>query len=220
MAIQDQTGNTPRRWSKTGKVVEVLGHDSYLIKVHGSNRITKRNRQFLKKLLPYKCDVDDYVSPVSVSHIPSEKTLQSDAPDPLEDSCEQLVCETPTRTDIITPDGSSTTGRHDSTSPPLDSGDQSIQLINDEKLCDPILQADRSHMAVRSPPVKSVSQQNGDGIPDQQLSDMPLVSVESNSGGPSSTQYENGVPGRRLTTIHSKVREKWVVNPKYVKPTT
>ena len=28
VAIQDQSSNTPRRWSKTGMVLESLGHDS------------------------------------------------------------------------------------------------------------------------------------------------------------------------------------------------
>ena len=63
VSIQDQTGNTPRRWSKTGKIVELLGHDSYLVKVDGSNRVTKRNRQFLRKLSPYKIDTDDFSIP-------------------------------------------------------------------------------------------------------------------------------------------------------------
>ena len=40
VSIQDQTGHTPRRWSKTGKVLESLGHDSYLIKVDGAKRST------------------------------------------------------------------------------------------------------------------------------------------------------------------------------------
>ena len=58
VSVQDQSGNTPRRWSKTGIVLEVSGPDSYLIKIHGSNRITKRNRQFLRKIQPFKADVD------------------------------------------------------------------------------------------------------------------------------------------------------------------
>ena len=59
VAIQDQTGSTPRRWSKTGTVMEVLGHDAYLIKVDGSSRLTKRNRQFLRRITPYQCDTDE-----------------------------------------------------------------------------------------------------------------------------------------------------------------
>ena len=72
-------------------------------------------------------------------------------------------------------------------------------------------------MTVKSHPIKSVPPQLGDCVPNQLLSDMHLVSVESNSVGPSPTNYKNGVSGRRLPTIHPKVREKWVVNPKYVK---
>ena len=53
VAIQDQTGNTPRRWSKSGTVIEVCSHSSYLVKVDGSNRATKRNRQFLRKIVPF-----------------------------------------------------------------------------------------------------------------------------------------------------------------------
>ena len=33
VAIQDQSGNTTMRWFKTGKVLETLGCDSYLVKV-------------------------------------------------------------------------------------------------------------------------------------------------------------------------------------------
>ena len=47
--IQNQTGNFPRRWDRTGVVVEVLDHNKYSIKVHGSGRCTIRNRQFLRK---------------------------------------------------------------------------------------------------------------------------------------------------------------------------
>ena len=53
VAIQDQTGNTPRRWSKTGMILEALPHSSYLVKVNGSNRVTKRNRQFLRLITPF-----------------------------------------------------------------------------------------------------------------------------------------------------------------------
>ena len=63
VAIQDQSGNTPRRWSKTGRVLESVGHDSFLVKVDGAGRTTKRNRQFLKLSVPFTTDVDDPVTP-------------------------------------------------------------------------------------------------------------------------------------------------------------
>ena len=52
--IQDQFGKNPRKWSKSGNVVEIMGHDSYLIKVDGSGKLTRRNRQFLRKFVPFQ----------------------------------------------------------------------------------------------------------------------------------------------------------------------
>ena len=50
--IQDQHGNNPKQWTKTGVVIEVGPHDSYQVSVDGSRTITKRNRQFLRKFVP------------------------------------------------------------------------------------------------------------------------------------------------------------------------
>ena len=50
--IQNQMGSNPRKWDKTGLVVEVRQHDQYAIKVDGSGRITLRNRKFLRKFIP------------------------------------------------------------------------------------------------------------------------------------------------------------------------
>ena len=52
MLIQNQTGNHPRRWEKTGRVVEALDNRQFRVKVDGSNRITLRNRRFLKRISP------------------------------------------------------------------------------------------------------------------------------------------------------------------------
>ena len=55
--IQNQTGRCPTRWDRTGSVVEVRPNDQYAIKVHGSGRVTLRNRRFLRPitgLLPYE----------------------------------------------------------------------------------------------------------------------------------------------------------------------
>ena len=48
--IQNQTGNSPLRWDKTGVVLEAKGYDQYKVMVDGSRRITLRNRKFLRKL--------------------------------------------------------------------------------------------------------------------------------------------------------------------------
>ena len=55
--IQDQDGKTPRQWNKSGKVLEVLPHDSYLVRVDGSYRTTKRNRKFLRKYSPFNSNL-------------------------------------------------------------------------------------------------------------------------------------------------------------------
>ena len=50
--IQNQYGNHPTRWDKTGVVMQVGEHDKYMVRVHGSGRVTARNRRFLRKFLP------------------------------------------------------------------------------------------------------------------------------------------------------------------------
>lgn len=51
--VQNQVGNNPRRWERTGVVVEVRQHDQYSIKMDGSGRATLRNRKFLRKFTPF-----------------------------------------------------------------------------------------------------------------------------------------------------------------------
>ena len=51
--IQNQSGKNPRRWERSGQVVEVLAFDQYRIKVDGSGRISLRNRRFLRPITPY-----------------------------------------------------------------------------------------------------------------------------------------------------------------------
>ena len=50
--IQNQRGPHPLRWERTGVVVECKPFDQYVIKVHGSNRLTLRNRRFLRSYDP------------------------------------------------------------------------------------------------------------------------------------------------------------------------
>ena len=51
--VQDQHGKTPTRWNKSGTILEALPHDSYLVKIDGSGKVTKRNRKFLRKFEPF-----------------------------------------------------------------------------------------------------------------------------------------------------------------------
>lgn len=50
--IQNQVGNKPRRWDRTGVVVEVKQNDQYFVNMDGSNRATLRNRRFLRRYEP------------------------------------------------------------------------------------------------------------------------------------------------------------------------
>ena len=50
--VQNQTGNHPLRWDKTGKVIKVRSFNQYEVMMHGSRRITLRNRKFLRQVDP------------------------------------------------------------------------------------------------------------------------------------------------------------------------
>ena len=48
VVLQNQRGNKPLRWDRSGVVVECKPYDQYVVRVHGSNRLTLRNRKFLR----------------------------------------------------------------------------------------------------------------------------------------------------------------------------
>ena len=50
--IQNQSGNHPTRWEKSGRVIEVLPNRQYHVKVDGSNQITLHNHCFLWRISP------------------------------------------------------------------------------------------------------------------------------------------------------------------------
>ena len=51
VAVQNQTGRFPKKWDKTGTVVENNEYDKVLVKLDGSGRLTTRNRRFVKKII-------------------------------------------------------------------------------------------------------------------------------------------------------------------------
>ena len=64
--VQNQTGLHPRKWDKTGRVIEVRQYDQYVIRMDGSGRVTLRNRKFLRKYIPVypnPAPVDDFQRP-------------------------------------------------------------------------------------------------------------------------------------------------------------
>lgn len=50
--IQNQTGQSPFRWDKSGVLIEVRQFDQYFIRVDGMGRVTFRYRKFLRKYIP------------------------------------------------------------------------------------------------------------------------------------------------------------------------
>lgn len=52
--IQNQSGRFPKKWDKSGVIVEVRANDQYTVKVDGSGRLTLRNRRFLRKYDSHK----------------------------------------------------------------------------------------------------------------------------------------------------------------------
>ena len=50
VTIQNQKGNNPTKWDKTGVVLENKPHSQVLIRVHGSRRVTTRNMRYVRCL--------------------------------------------------------------------------------------------------------------------------------------------------------------------------
>ena len=50
--VQNQHGNHPLIWDKTGTVVELLPNSAYQVKMDGSGRLAKTTRQHLQRLQP------------------------------------------------------------------------------------------------------------------------------------------------------------------------
>ncbi len=51
--VQNQRGPHANKWDLSGTVVEIAGNDAYIVKMDGSGRVTRRNRQFLKPIRGY-----------------------------------------------------------------------------------------------------------------------------------------------------------------------
>ena len=75
--VQNQTGQSPKKWDRTGVVVQVNANDQYLIKMHGSGRVTLRNRKFLRKIHPFNhTPVPTPITPALMSTPNRELSLQ------------------------------------------------------------------------------------------------------------------------------------------------
>ena len=95
--IQNQVGNYPRRWDKTGTVVEVRQHDQYVVKVDGSGRATVRNRRFLRQYTP--------VVPRNIRRESSREAINDPIPSsPKKQSLVETCNQSPTIPQFVTPE--------------------------------------------------------------------------------------------------------------------
>ena len=78
--MQNQSGHHPKRWDRTGSVTDVLEHDQYLIKIHGSGRVTRRNRRFLRKIEPFTLQHEREPPPPTMSSPLASSPLAATAP--------------------------------------------------------------------------------------------------------------------------------------------
>ena len=66
--IQNQHGNDPLRWDRSGVVVEAGTHDSYSVRLDGSGRLSKRNRTHLR---PVQAHNDDAAPHLPLATLPN-----------------------------------------------------------------------------------------------------------------------------------------------------
>ena len=84
------SGTEPRKWERTGTIVECKDHDQYAVKVDGTGRITLRNRKFLRllKLIPKPSTsktplAPDTVAPTLPTYVPETGDTSSQVSDQL-----------------------------------------------------------------------------------------------------------------------------------------
>ena len=80
--VQNQTGPHPNRWDRSGTVIETPGYDSYIVKVDGSGRITRRNRKFLRKFTPVETTVSECPPPPISNPLVETTTSPPSPPSP------------------------------------------------------------------------------------------------------------------------------------------
>ena len=63
--IQNQKGNYPLKWERSGVIVEIQPYDKYVVKIDGSGQLTKRNRKFLRRITLPSTPIHNVPSSVS-----------------------------------------------------------------------------------------------------------------------------------------------------------
>ena len=94
VAVQNQAGRFPKKWDKTGVVMENMDHDKVLVRMDGSRRLTTRNRRFVKKIVSPP-DVPDQGLPGAPLH-PVQRTVSGPVVMASEDDVPMAVVDTDT----------------------------------------------------------------------------------------------------------------------------
>ena len=71
--LQNLCGNHPKKWDRSGQVVEILPHDQYLVRMHGSGRVVRRNRRHLRQVvtLPETTMIAAQPPPTPIAPLPA-----------------------------------------------------------------------------------------------------------------------------------------------------
>ena len=85
--IQNQVGPIPKKWDKTGKIIEVRQFDQYVVKVYCSGRVTLRNRKFLCQYTPVQMQrsikmIENDIQLQKTTTLPISPPLQTPVADP------------------------------------------------------------------------------------------------------------------------------------------
>ena len=107
--LQNLMGNYPRRWERTGVVIEVRQFHQYVIRIDGSGRVTLRNRQHLRKFTPFNSPKTNHVviePPNSTHHTSLPQSPSPPPPSVLSPQSPPSSCanSTPIRGRIPAPD--------------------------------------------------------------------------------------------------------------------
>ena len=63
VAVQNQTGRFPKKWDKSGVIVENQPYDKVLVRLDGSRNLTTRNRRFVRQIIAPVVPVVEHVMP-------------------------------------------------------------------------------------------------------------------------------------------------------------
>ena len=193
--VQNQVGNKPRRWDKTGVIIEVRQFDQYAVRIHGSGRVTLRNRKFLRKYIPFSPSFQRF------NHATREITLPYN-----QNSFKNISLTSPSIETPLKPPTSVTPLPTASSSPPALSLPTEEPIVSDAPLAvapsTPVSDAPPA-VAPSTPPSESVSISNQEHSEGQPTNIQPLLEPTSPDTQRRSSQRKR-VPPRYLSDYSLK----------------